>query len=88
VHSLAATDATPEETVLKSNWDAHRKSLLHNAMSGLMERDRKIVERRHLSEEPATLKELAEEFGVSIERVRQLEARAMKKLKATLATPV
>ncbi len=87
VHSLAATDATPEETALESNWDAHRKSLLRQAMSRLMARDRKIVERRHLAEEPATLKELAEEFGVSIERVRQLEARAMKTLKATLAAP-
>jgi len=85
VHSLAAADATPEEMALESNWNNHRKSILYNAMGVLMERDRKIVERRHLSDEPATLKELAEEFGVSIERVRQLEARAMKKLKAALA---
>jgi len=85
VHSLAATDATPEETVLESNWNQHRQTALHNAMTTLMVRDRKIIERRHLTEQPATLRELAEEFGVSIERVRQLEARAMKKLKATMA---
>jgi len=85
VHRLAADDATPEESVLESNWAKHRKSILHSAMSVLMERDRKIVERRHLTENPATLRELAEEFGVSIERIRQLEARAMKKLKAALA---
>ncbi len=84
VHSLATADATPEEMALESNWNNHRKSILYNAMSVLMERDRKIVERRHLAEEPATLKELAEEFGVSIERIRQLEARAMKKLKTTM----
>jgi len=88
VHTLAATDATPEETVLESNWDNHRKSILHSAMGALLERDRKIVERRHLADEPATLKDLAEEFGVSIERVRQLEARAMKKLKAVLESDI
>ncbi|MDQ6969005.1 MAG: sigma-70 family RNA polymerase sigma factor, partial [Mariprofundus sp.] len=84
VHGLPASDATPEEIVTESNWESHQKSILYAAMRTLADRDRWIVERRHLTDDPATLKELAEEFGVSIERVRQLEARAMKKLKAAV----
>ncbi len=85
VHGLPASDATPEEIAMESNWESHQKSILFTAMKTLADRDRWIVERRHLTEDPATLKELAEEFGISIERVRQLEARAMKKLKAAVA---
>ncbi len=84
VQALPAPDATPEEIVAESNWQDHQQGLLHSAMSRLSERDRYIVERRHLQEDPATLKELSEELGVSIERVRQLEARAMKKMRETL----
>jgi len=85
VHGLPASGATPEEIVSASNWASHQKSILYTAMQTLADRDRLIVERRHLSEDPATLKELAEEIGISIERVRQLEARSMKKLKAAVA---
>ena len=45
-----------------------------------MEREQRILEERMLAEEPRTLAELGEEFGVSRERVRQLEARLMKRL--------
>jgi len=85
IAALPAPDATPEEIVTQSNWEAHQKSTLYSALSHLSERDRIIVERRHLTEEPATLKELSKEFGVSIERIRQLESRAMKKLKEQVA---
>lgn len=85
VHSLAADVATPEQIVVESNWESHQKTALYRALNALSDRDRLIVERRHLSEEPATLKELAEEFGVSIERVRQLESRAMKKLRESVS---
>ncbi|MDX8404982.1 MAG: RNA polymerase factor sigma-32 [Mariprofundus sp.] len=81
VHGLASSEASPEQIVSDSNWAAHRQAILYRALSSLPERDRLIVQRRHLSDEPATLKDLAEEFGVSMERIRQLEARAMKKLK-------
>jgi len=81
VHGLPSDGATPEEIVVQSNWDDHQKRALYSAMNTLSDRDRLIVERRHMAEEPATLKDLSEDFGVSIERVRQLEARAMKKLK-------
>ncbi|MDQ6981859.1 MAG: RNA polymerase factor sigma-32 [Mariprofundus sp.] len=84
VHTLPASGFSPEDIAIASNWENHQKSMLYKAMTTLTDRDRIIVERRHLSEEPTTLKELAGEFGISIERVRQLEARAMKKLKEAI----
>ncbi len=85
VTALPAPEATPEEQVLESNWKDHQQSQLYTALKKLSDRDRHIVMQRHLCEEPATLKELGEELGVSIERVRQLEKRAMNKLRETLA---
>jgi len=84
LHTLPALEDTPEEIVIQSNWQKHQKTALHSAMNYLPERDKTIVLRRHLAEEPATLKELSGEFGISIERVRQLESRAMKKLREHL----
>jgi len=85
VTTLPALGATPEEQVVEANWQDHQNSQLHRAISELSDRDRQIVMQRHLSEEPATLKELAEDFSISIERVRQLEKRAMGKLREILA---
>ncbi len=84
VMALPSPELPPEEQVLNADWASHQQGLLHQAMQKLSDRDRLIIQRRHLSEEPDTLKDLAEELGISIERVRQLEARAMKKLKASL----
>ena len=84
VMALPSPELPPEEQVLNADWASHQQGLLHQAMQELSDRDRLIIQRRHLSEEPDTLKDLAEELGISIERVRQLEARAMKKLKANL----
>lgn len=58
---------------------------LHQALSALDERSRDIVSRRWLVEQKATLHELAADHGVSAERIRQLEANAMKKLRSALA---
>jgi RNA polymerase sigma-32 factor len=57
---------------------------LRSALADLDERSRRIVEARWLREKPATLHELAEEFGVSAERIRQIEAKAMRKMKTRL----
>lgn len=72
---------SPEEIAIQANWDNHQRSQLQSAMLQLSDRDRFIIERRCLLETPETLKELSEILGVSIERVRQLEVRAMKKLR-------
>jgi RNA polymerase sigma-32 factor len=60
---------------------------LKNALAGLDERSRRIVEARWLCEEgaAATLHDLAAEFKVSAERIRQIEQKAMSKMHATLA---
>ncbi|WP_263771659.1 RNA polymerase sigma factor RpoH [Propionivibrio soli] len=58
---------------------------LQTALAGLDERSRRIVEARWLSEEPATLHDLAAEFKVSAERIRQIESKAMQKMRTTLA---
>jgi RNA polymerase sigma-32 factor len=61
---------------------------LASALAKLDERSRRIVEARWLANDDgsgATLHELADEFGVSAERIRQIETAAMKKMKATLA---
>ncbi|HID36141.1 MAG TPA: sigma-70 family RNA polymerase sigma factor [Ghiorsea sp.] len=84
VMALPSPDLHPEEQVINADWKSHQSNQLHDAMSHLSDRDRLIITRRHLSEEPDTLKDLAGELGISIERVRQLEARAMKKLRATM----
>jgi len=58
---------------------------LQAALSDLDERSRRIVEARWLSDDPATLHDLAAEFGVSAERIRQIEAKAMQKMRTSLA---
>ena len=58
---------------------------LQAALEALDERSRRIVEARWLAEDPATLHDLAAEFGVSAERIRQIESKAMQKMRANLA---
>ncbi|MDQ6974426.1 MAG: RNA polymerase factor sigma-32, partial [Mariprofundaceae bacterium] len=81
---LPSLEASPEELATAANWSHHQQHQLTTVMDILSSRDRYIVKQRHLSEEPATLKDLSEELGISIERVRQLESRAMKKMKAAV----
>jgi len=85
VMALPSPELHPEEQVIKADWKKHQSQLLHDAMDQLLDRDKLIISRRFLSEEPDTLKDIAEELGISIERVRQLEARAMKKLRSIMA---
>jgi len=68
-----------------------RRGLLASAMEHLTERERHILEQRRLQENPATLEDLSKEYGISRERVRQIEVRAFEKLqravRATRALP-
>ena len=75
-------DETPtQERVLAENEELdNRRKALGEALSVLNERERRIFEARRLAVEPITLEELAEEFGVSRERVRQIEVRAFEKV--------
>jgi RNA polymerase sigma-32 factor len=58
----------------------NRKKALGEALSVLNERERRIFEARRLADDPVTLEDLAAEFGVSRERVRQIEVRAFEKV--------
>ncbi len=78
---LPAPDDTPEQLVVRKDWDSFTRKQLTQAIASLSERDRYIIQQRHLTDPPLTLKELAAEFDISIERVRQLEARGLKKIR-------
>ena len=84
-----------ETTLAASDEFDNRRKVLSDALAVLNERDRRIFEGRRLAEDPITLAELADEFGVSRERVRQLEVRAFEKVQkavksrvAAIETPV
>jgi RNA polymerase sigma-32 factor len=69
-----------EERLAESEELDSRRQLLKDAMGVLNDRERRIFEARRLSEDPITLEELSGEFGVSRERVRQIEVRAFEKV--------
>jgi RNA polymerase sigma-32 factor len=76
-----ADDTLDQETRLAEAEElGERHDLLAGALSELTERERDIIEARRLRDEPATLEELSQKYGVSRERVRQIEVRAFEKL--------
>jgi len=82
---LPAPDADPAELVEESEWDADVNTRLEQAVTQLDIRSRDILRRRWMAEDKATLHELAAEYGVSAERIRQIEAAAMKRIRSALA---
>jgi RNA polymerase sigma-32 factor len=79
-------DTTPsQETVVADNEERTiRMDLLQEAMAELTDRERHILTERRLKDEPTTLEELASQYGVSRERVRQIEVRAFEKLQKSM----
>ncbi|GIC76206.1 RNA polymerase sigma factor RpoH [Moritella sp. F3] len=73
------------QQVERENWDKSASQRLSSAISELDDRSQDIVNSRWLAEDKATLQELADRYGVSAERVRQLEKNAMKKLREFIA---
>jgi RNA polymerase sigma-32 factor len=69
-----------EEMLIEQDELESRRALLADAMSVLNERERRIFEARRLAEDPLTLEDLSSEFGISRERVRQIEVRAFEKV--------
>jgi RNA polymerase sigma-32 factor len=83
---LAAEDAEPGRLLEHEETERLNATGLAKALSGLDARSRRIIESRWLNEkEPATLHDLASEFGVSAERIRQIEAKALAKMKGIIA---
>jgi RNA polymerase sigma-32 factor len=76
--------ASQEARVVEADEFDHRMSLLHRAMGVLNERERHILTERRLKDEPTTLEELSSEYGISRERVRQIEVRAFEKLQRAI----
>jgi RNA polymerase sigma-32 factor len=82
-------DAASQELILADQEEAsHRHLALVGALDVLNPRERRIFEARRLAEDPITLEELSEEFGVSRERVRQIEVRAFEKVQAAVRAGV
>jgi RNA polymerase sigma-32 factor len=77
---LVDEDPNQEEQLAESEELSHRRGYLANALGTLNERERRIFEARRLTDEPATLEDLSAEFGVSRERIRQIEVRAFEKV--------
>jgi RNA polymerase sigma-32 factor len=76
-----ADDTLDQETRLADTEELNeRHSLLTTALGELTERERDIIEARRLRDEPATLEDLSQKYGVSRERIRQIEVRAFEKL--------
>ena len=71
----------PAAQVENDDWETHSEAMLADALEGLDDRSRSIIARRWLSDRKVTLQELADEYGVSAERIRQLEKNALKKLR-------
>jgi RNA polymerase sigma-32 factor len=82
-------DSASQESILAANEEAsNRHKALGDALTVLNERERRIFEARRLADEPITLEELADEFGVSRERVRQIEVRAFEKVQKAVKTNI
>ena len=78
-------DSSSQETILVQQEESdNRLGALRAALSVLNERERRIFEARRLVDDPVTLEELSEEFGISRERVRQIEVRAFEKVQAAV----
>jgi len=83
---LMANEEDPSQAYERSDSEDHQLELLREGMSRLDERSRDIIKRRWLdADSKVTLQELADEYGVSAERIRQVEANALKKMKALFA---
>jgi RNA polymerase sigma-32 factor len=82
-------DTTDQETRLAESEQAqNRRKALGDALTVLNERERRIFEARRLADDPVTLEDLAAEFAVSRERVRQIEVRAFEKVQKAVKNQI
>ncbi len=82
-------ESETQETVLADREELNkRQDLLGKAMKNLNKRERHILSERRLKDEPTTLEELSKRYGISRERVRQIEVRAFEKLQKSMKNAV
>ena len=79
---LEGLTVSPHEAVEAQDWEDHHHNLLFDGIGDLDDRSKDIIQSRWLMDPKTTLQELADRYGVSAERIRQLETAALKKLKA------
>jgi RNA polymerase sigma-32 factor len=84
---LPASNSDPAIEVEREEWEEDSSDRLGLALEKLDERSRNILKRRWMTDDKATLHELADEYGISAERVRQVETNAISKLKGLMAVP-
>jgi RNA polymerase sigma-32 factor len=84
-HYLPSTGSDPAEIVEANDWEDQATDQLQMALDGLDERSRDILKSRWLTDKKETLQVLAKRYGISAERIRQLEKRAIEALRTELA---
>ena len=70
-----------------AEWEDDSADRLHGALGELDDRSRDILQRRWMTDDKATLHELADKYGVSAERIRQIESNALGKLRGLMGAP-
>ena len=81
---LPSPDSDPAESVENAEWETDSSERLRGALDSLDPRSRDILQRRWMTDDKATLHELADKYGVSAERIRQIESNAMGKLRGLM----
>ena len=82
---LPSPDSDPAESVENAEWESDSSDRLRGALDSLDARSRDILQRRWMTDDKATLHELADKYGVSAERIRQIESNALGKLRGLMA---
>ena len=82
---LPHPDSDPASAIESDDWESQATEKMFVAMGSLDERSQDILQSRWLTEKKATLHELADKYGVSAERIRQIENNAIKKLRTSVA---
>ena len=86
ITTVTALESVPEaDLVIEADLKSDSSERLREALIELDDRSRDVIQRRWLADQKTTLQGLADEYGVSAERIRQIEKNAMKKLKLALA---
>lgn len=85
IHYLESPNSDPAQAIEQEDWQDQREVRLLSALKTLDERSQDILQQRWLSDQKATLHDLADKYGISAERIRQLEKNAMNKIKNAIS---